>query len=49
MNESKNPNKLTWWHWTTLILLIALLIISCIALHYLWKLSDIWQAVKGSK
>ena len=30
-------------------LIIATFIICCVALHYLWKLSDIWEAVKNIK
>jgi hypothetical protein len=31
------------------ILIIAIFIIVCVQLHYLWKLSDIWNAVKQTK
>ncbi|WNE41218.1 MAG: hypothetical protein mread185_000675 [Mycoplasmataceae bacterium] len=38
-----------WVKWLGIVLIITIFIIVCVQLHYLWKLSDIWQAIKGSK
>ncbi|WNE40334.1 MAG: hypothetical protein GBAus27B_000508 [Mycoplasmataceae bacterium] len=38
-----------WVKWLAVILIIAIFIMACVQLHYLWKLADIWQAIKSSK
>jgi len=51
LKESKKCNSQipTWVKWMVVILIIATFIMLCVCLHYLWKLSDIWQAVKNTK
>ncbi|MCE8163230.1 MAG: hypothetical protein I3273_02665 [Candidatus Moeniiplasma glomeromycotorum] len=52
--NSKNSDKCNcqlpkWVKIVSVVLIVATFIIVCFCLHYLWKLSDIWAAVKNSK
>jgi hypothetical protein len=47
--KENQENKLNWWNWTVLVLLLTIFVLVCLCVHYLWKLSDIWNAVKNLK
>jgi len=51
LKETKCPCQPlpNWVKWLVVILVITIFVIVCVQLHYLWKLSDIWNAVKNIK